>query len=321
METDNLRSFLKLINSSVTSETPTWIRGHCPLSPWKHHKGTDNKPSFGIRLSDSFYKCFSCDSSGDTTQLINELKNLNKSQPHQGYDLDTAEKLLNNITDTVTVNNFIEVDYCNIVPEVKPFSEDYIQQFIPTYEHPYLTKRGIQKEVARDLDIRYDFSKKRICFPIYDYSKKLVGLHGRDITGNSNLPYLIYRDNGKSNLVVWYGEHWLDFDKPIVLTESVFDLAKIYHCYKNVACSLTASLSKHKIDRIQGAEKYITFFDSGDAANKARAKLDKYLKGEIIHIVPSPEEDDAGNMEISAINDAIKHAIGELDYGSIFKDW
>ncbi len=44
-----------------------WVTTRCPLAPWKHVKGYDAKPSFGISVKPdrkSGYHCFGCKSKG-----------------------------------------------------------------------------------------------------------------------------------------------------------------------------------------------------------------------------------------------------------------
>ena len=73
------------------------------------------------------------------------------------------------------------------------------------------------------LDLRYDPIERRVCFPIRDFTGALVGLHGRAIDKDTTLKYRMYTVYKQKNPMIWYGEHWVDFDKPVLLVESVFD--------------------------------------------------------------------------------------------------
>lgn len=54
-----------------------WLSICCPLS-WRHEKGHDSNPSFGMRIDAktpaSRCHCFSCNYSGDQMDLVFELK-------------------------------------------------------------------------------------------------------------------------------------------------------------------------------------------------------------------------------------------------------
>lgn len=317
MKLDKIRQFLKTLNSEVDDYSDAWAKARCPLAPWTHEHGSDSKPSFGITITggDSFYNCFSCSSSGDLPDLVHKIRHHKAKDDKFGYDIVAASLILTN-NEHVQVPDeagFIEVDYSKpVCRKVTPFASNFLDKFLSARGHPYLTKRGISREVSDELGLLFDVQQQRICFPVYSSAGLLMGLHGRDVTGRSSLPYLVYKDDEVSNLIVWYGEHWCDFDKPVVLTESVFDLAKIYHVYKNVMCSLSASLSKPKIERLNTGTEFITFYDNGKAADTARDKLERYLNGHVFHIVPSAEEGDAGAMDIAEIKHAIDFALQEV---------
>lgn len=317
MKLEKIRQLLKTLNSELDDYSEAWAKSRCPLAPWTHDQGTDSKPSFGISISaaDSMYNCFSCGNSGDLPDLVHEIRHHLAKEHKHGYDITAASLILTNNEHLQVQDDsgLIEVDHSNpVYNKVVPFASNFLGKFLSAKGHPYLKKRGISKEVVDELGLLFDVKQQRVCFPIYDSNSDLVGVHGRDVTGRSYLPYLVYKDDEISNLIVWCGESWVDFDKPVVLTESVFDLAKIYHVYKNVMCSLSASLSKPKIERINAGTEYITFYDYGKAADLARDKLDKYLNGHVFHIIPDESEGDAGDMDIAKIKDAIDFALQEV---------
>jgi 5S rRNA maturation endonuclease (ribonuclease M5) len=190
------------------------------------------------------------------------------------------------------------------------FPEAWLKTFKIATHFPeamaYLISRGIDYKMVMELDIRYDPTQHRVCFPFRNYKGELMGLQGRDINKVTSLRYFQYPYHQKHNLHVWMGESTLDLDQPVVLTEGPHDFARIYKHYKNVACSFTSGLSVEKIKRIADATSIITLYDFGAGGNAARAKLKKVLPNvPMEHIVPTEEQDDAGNMTSAELRDAL----------------
>lgn len=58
-----------------------WLTFRCPLAIWKHEKGTDKNPSFGIKNTpgpSSRVHCFSCNYSGDLEKFMLVLRHYSK---------------------------------------------------------------------------------------------------------------------------------------------------------------------------------------------------------------------------------------------------
>ncbi len=75
MNREQVIQFLNLLGADNMVEAGVWVRSSCPLAPKWHVKGTDENPSFGIRIDpsgESFYHCFTC-GSGTLTSLLSKL--------------------------------------------------------------------------------------------------------------------------------------------------------------------------------------------------------------------------------------------------------
>lgn len=287
-----------------------WVIAKCPFAPFKHKNGVDNTASFGVKISEglSMYNCFSCNSHGDLHDMLIDLRVLGANAA-QGYQLGKALQLIANEVDD---SELVIPDYSETGPNVPDpdieFSEQWLSSFQTFDKYPkavqYLLGRGIPMETAKKLDLRFDTYRQRICFPIRNWTKKLVGFHGRDITGQHALRYYAYKYNEKFNKLVWLGEEHLNLDLPVVVCESVFDYAKIIQVYENVCCSLSSGLSDLKCRRISNAMDVISFYDWGTGGDTARDKLDKSLKqSAVTHIIPEEEEKDPGAMPIELIRE------------------
>lgn len=288
-----------------------WVQAPCPLAPWTHAKGIDKHPSFGVRVQPglSLCKCFACDWTGDQAKLLFELKYRVKGFTH---DID-FKKANDMIVDALqNIPTLVSTMLGQPAPEKKlvEFPQSLIEAMEPAYDwttqivHPYLEMRGVPYGVAESLNILWHDDWGRIVFPVRDNSTKLVGLHGRSVF-NQDPKYLIYTYKGQSNLQIWYGEQWVDMDRPVVVAESVFDLARIYQVYRNVVSPLTASLSKTKVHRIAQAREIVTLFDADAAGEKARYRMQEWLpKSALIHLTPSPWKD-PGDMPVPVVEELL----------------
>lgn len=277
-----------------------WVVAHCPFAAWTHSKGTDNSASFAIKHSNdkpSHYNCFSCMEHGDLMDLLLELKRNNVPA-----DYKRALPLITTEEDSIELDiPDYEDEESTVVEKVVVWDEKFLQSFVPAFKSKdamtYLRGRGVPNKVIEQLDLRWDSKLKRVCFPIRNWKGGLVGLHGRDVTNQSPLPYFVYKYKGACNKIVWYGESWIDPDEPVVLVESVFDLASVYRVYRNVLCSLTCGVSVPKIQRVSAISEFVTLYDYGEGGDRARAKLAKGLKqSTITHLSPTEDEDDPGAM-------------------------
>jgi hypothetical protein len=274
---------------------------NCPFGPWRHPGGKSNPHAFGLeRGAGKHATCWSCGWSSDVDWMVDFLYNKERMSP-SGIERDwkTAFHLVSWVKkeDPLLDVDGPSLDEMVLEPPkvLVPFPEQLCSGLEPAYcdgqVHPYLATRGVDYETAEFLDLRYDVWRKRVVFPTRGFDGVLYGLHGRDVTGTSDLPYLAYKADGQSNDQVWLGEHWLDDTKPVLLVESVFDLAACLPFFKNVATPRHSSISKAALERIAGFPAYYTLFDNDKAGNLARAKVAS-MKGAIVtHLTCAPYND------------------------------
>lgn len=305
MNRPNLVKFLEALGSKIKGGD-SWVVSSCVFAPWRHTNGTDNTPSFGGKVKnngESFFHCFTCQNKGTAYDLVLKIKALSKKTGHN-CDLKTAMQLA-----MVEEEDEVE-DFATYEEEMEKkskvfheFSTWWLESFPVGYQHPYLKERGIPEKVAKELGVRFDFAKQRICFPYYDFNGRLAGMYGRAVDLTNPVRYYSYDFYGDHNPVVWMGENHVDLDEPVILTEGSFDYAKIYQGNQNVAAGLTTSIPDIKFKRLRDATKIVTFFDFGTGGNVARGKVDKYFKNicSVEHILLTEEEGDAGNLDVTLI--------------------
>jgi len=309
---------VKLLYSLLGSSPPTirgdWIVGNCAFAKFRHSSGKDSNPSFGIKLEASGvprFHCFSCNSSGDILDLAMELSTLYKGVKTT-LPLKGIMELCTGAVDDVVLTESSVPDYTLAVKTPKidyDFPEWWLDRFSKVLESElacaYLETREITVAVAEELDLRWDDSQRRVCFPYRNLEGLLVGMNGRAISNTAKLRYFQYSYESNTNVHVWYGEDTMNLDTPLVVTESVFDAASIKRVYSNVVAAFSCSFSKEKALKLGDALEIITLFDTGKGGDIARANMKKYLPKVVTHqLIPSA--DDAGDMTEDAVRDMLE---------------
>jgi DNA primase len=286
MNRQHIEKFLPLLKSNVCEHQTRegWVIASCPFAKTRHSHGVDKHPSFGVKIEPhglSNFHCFSCGSSGDLMDIIITLKQEQKYQL-DGYKIAKALEMLavedeEDMLDIMAFDDEIKEQK----KQIYVFSDKFVNSFQSVIHFPegvaYLKERGLTDKIINDIDVRYDSSLDRVVFPIKDWNGDVVGMHGRHIYGQYHNPYYVYKEKGRCNPVVWYGEDKINPNEPVILVESVFDRLRIYKHYPNVICSLSAGIGKNKVERISVLNPIITIADSGKGGIAWLKALKKYL--------------------------------------------
>ncbi len=309
MNRDQIKTFLTLVGTSATDEQGPWVNARCPFAPWRHEKGTDNNPSFGLKESQGSSRayCFSCGFHGEAADVVLELRGyLGQTPKGSKYDLKTAMAMAMVEGGGSLLPSIILDDASLPKDHTKPlmaFPEALIKKWPDAWDvhdaREYLKSRYVPKTVSDRLDLRWDANERRICFLRRDFHGVLYGIHGRAVDKSVKMKYRMYRWDTHTNSRVWFGEDHVDFDKPVVFAESVFDLASLFRVYRNVVTPLSATVPVAKLERMADAYFIITVFDADLAGNRAREKVDSVMGSHrhIRHII-LPQGTDAGNLTI-----------------------
>lgn len=322
MNKDQTKAFLKALNATIPSVQGRtgWVLASCPLGPWRHEGGVDKNPSFGIRITpgDADCHCFSCDYHGKMSDLATTLSLRYKAQPRgPAPDFKTAFALLEGTESDLEFDfdapDVEEALFAKKKADLHPFAEKWLATFPRALDIPfardYLQERGVSDEVATFLDLRADTTRERVCFPVRDFKGTLMGLHGRNRPGIEPR-YHMYLFKGQKNQVVWLGESWVDFSKPVVFVEGPFDLAAVLPVYPNVVSPLFASPGVDKLRRMQGALEIFTLYDHGTGGSKGRQKVSSFFrKGQLVtHLMPPPHRKDPGECTPHELLDLFEQA-------------
>jgi len=311
MNLDQVRQFALAVGTRVESVSGEWASMRCPLSPWTHDSGKDSHPSCAISYGDnieSIFNCFTCES-GDLLQMVQLLQGHGAQQPK--YDLKAAMKMWATEESQDLVLTFTEGNQRYAVEADVVWPEMVLAGFMRACKVPmamdYLHDRKVSQKLADDLDIRWDLSRRAVCFPVRNWSGALVGLRGRYTQPGDGPRYHDYGHKGQRNKLPWYGESTIDLDKTVLMVESVFDYTSVRRVYKNVIAPLSVGISKSKARRLRDAPDVVTLFDCGQGGDKGRSKIAKHLPGtQFTHLLPTGGADDPGDMTKKQLKKLLK---------------
>lgn len=306
MDSQQIVSLLAHLKAKNVAASGPWVRSSCVLAPWNHDSGKDSSPSFAIRIDQnktSYFNCFVC-KHGKLADLLLELQH---HKAHLlGYDLAAAWKLVHADEEhklALKIKDWGESTATQSEDLVMPdWWLDSFQHAWPVpYAREYLEKRQVTKEVHDELDIRWDRSKLTVCFPIRNGSGELVSMRGRRIDPSPGTPsYHVYKFYGQQAGGCWLGEHNVNYDKPVLMVESVFDYTSVKRVYANVVAPLSVGINAARMKRVSKCTEVVTYFDQGVGGDKARQIVSKHLGSALItHIIPKAK--DPGELSEEAI--------------------
>jgi len=297
------------------SQTKGWLTVYCPYAEYRHESGKDRNPSCGIKIKErgvSNFFCFSCSSAGELYDMAFELKQLSGNAPE--YDFKTAFKLCNE--EEESANDLVlpgEEQEEESDEHLHYFSEEVLDSYPDCWKaedaNTYCQSRLVSVWVQKELGLKFDPVERRVLFPVRTFEGYLVGMHGRAIDKGIQPVYRMYQYQKHTNAGVWYGEHLVNLDEPLVVVESVFDLVRVYSMHKNVIAALSASVNKKKIQRLQDAMFLYLMLDNDVAGRRAAQKIRDNLPGVYKRTIFIPDRyKDPGEMLPEQIRAALKQA-------------
>lgn len=233
MERASIKELLRelLPQNAPMKDLGEWVSVPCPLAPWTHDKGTDENPSFGVKVNDhdhSVFNCLTCQRKGTLPYLL-KLMTRYSGEDYQGLmqDTETEEFIGGELPD------YEDRRRANSVNEQlgKPVSDDYLDIYDTAYDHWYLKDRGIGPKTAEALDLRVDpdnHGEERILFPVHAPNGDFHGYTGRSVSPDAHLRVRDYFGLQKRMLLL--GAEYIDpkVDTCVLVTEGLFDFAKLF---------------------------------------------------------------------------------------------
>ena len=292
-----------------------WIVSECPFGAWRHATGKSGNDKFGVRLESGvpFVNCWSCSYHGDAADALLELRHLEKTKPSGNpRNFAAAQALIEKAGDEFELDldsPSIE-EVLNSKTLMHEFPQQWLETFKPAWQHKtgrgYLEYREVPIEVAEALDLRFDTTETRVCFPVRDFKSRLMGLHGRAVNAGVEPRYRMIQHQGHTNPLVWLGESWVDVDKPVLVVEGPFDVASAVRVYRNTVSPLFANPSFEKIGRMGDALEIFTLLDRGNAGDLGRARFAKSLPGsKVVNLIPPEGIKDPGACTVEQLQDIL----------------
>lgn len=314
---------LEHLGSVVGKTSRGYVHASCPLAKYRHEGGVDKNPSFGVVYSsgeaqktEGHAHCFSCQYSGDIREIASML--------YAYGDLEVADlEAVMGLLDKIVTGHLPLSLSAHTADDPFP-DDDWLGSFpIVAAQHTpaveYLNARGINSRLVKQFGIRFDGARYRVCFPLYDRAQRFRGLIGRTLIPDpEGLRYFYYPYKGNAPRgFTWFNENNLDFSKPVVVVEGVFDALKVWQTYKNVTAALSISFRHPGLGWHTGVGRWVSMFDVGKGGQLARGRLQDLAApgAKVWHLPPPPGRDDPGD----STPDEIKLQLETLKVDKPFK--
>lgn len=270
---EQLQSELRKRGSPLISKTK-YSNGYLLICCPYHKNGLENNPSAQFREDDGLFYCHACKETHSLPDVITHCLHEN------GW----------NWLRSTFLNYEVEERDLGLDLDRKPKKVVEKPQFVPKEElnkyrfiHPYITNRGISKEIIRKFDVGYDPSKDCITFPNKDINGNIVFIATRSVSQKVfRYPYGVKKPI--------YGLYEIEREKKkgitineIYIVESMIDALSIWSWGK-YAVALNGTGAKHQYLDLNSypCREYILATDNDEAGKEARDNLRKNLSHKII---------------------------------------
>lgn len=252
MNEPNLRALLRDLRIPIIHKNGKgWAVCACPFAPFQHELGIDRNPSFFVRINPTGYSgfnCYSCHEKGNLHKLITKLAYYRD----EDYDSLVIRALRKEIPDRF---DEWEEHRGAVLEAMDPLDVElhyrmYASAWDDKEARSYLKRREISREACDTLQLRFDPDSKRIMFPVRDFEGGLYGFSGRTILPTNDRRPKVRDYAGLKKERCLLGENLIDPDKPMLLVEGLFALARMVAIgarkYVNPVASMGSVLSAHQ---------------------------------------------------------------------------
>lgn len=275
MQREEVHAFVDILLgvNAERKDVGNWVSIPCPFARWTHERGTDNKPSAGISVTEpgehSIFNCFTCgqETRGPLARMLSLLED---------YSGDSYSDLKDSIYDDEEFSGFLP-DWGSrrrrTIVDRTEVNDDYLELYSPAYGHWYLEQRGITDDTVGRLGLLVDDADsrgdERILFPVRHRDGVLAGITGR-ATDDTVEPKV--RDyHGLKKEQVLLGLHTIaNVSEYIVIVEGLFDYAVMqqygYAAVATMFAGMTDTQSRLLIDL---GIPIVLFYDNDMAGRRA----------------------------------------------------
>lgn len=269
-----VRELLKVRSSAVVVRSNGWVNIPCPLAKWRHQKGTDNSPSFGIKINDtdvSICHCYTCKYRRPISGLLEDYSGYTGIDLEAEIELAKDGEFLNG-----TLRDWEEDPYEDVDERYNP--EDAIDEgewdiYDSAVGHPYLVEREIDDETAEELHLMVDpedsEGEERILFPVWCLDGNVYGMTGRATDPDARLRVRDYQGLKKRLFLLGLGRVTIKWER-VILVEGLFDVARLVQYGQPVLGVMGSTLTDAQADwLIELGLPVYTMFDRDDAGQAA----------------------------------------------------
>ncbi len=238
----------------------------CPFP--NHH---DSSPSFSIKRSENYFKCFGCEESGDIIRLVELLFDLTP--------IEAANKLASDF------NIAVERESTTALPTRKPkavakpieCNASQIKEYIMRCAEDvaltdYFTKRGLTQQTIKRFNLGYDKAKDVVVMP---YNRQLTYYSTRSTTNKA-----FYKPNSDvaGNEPLFNGNA-LNGKQPVFVVESPLCAMSIAQCGAQAValCGVHAIKLIEALKESQFEQPLILSLDNDNAGQEGCKKLSHEL--------------------------------------------
>lgn len=258
MTQEELNEIFSLMGTRLTGNGQNQ-KASCPLAPWTHGSGKDDNPSMSVKNMGEgsvVYMCFTCHDKGHIKNLAWKFGDLSKDY--------SAYEYVRRLFDRSDFDPWAQVakqPYGQYYKKVAWLSQQHQKKADPRITEEQLKEwlkqvpkyafdRGLTKKEILKYEIGYDSKERRMIIPIRDHKKVLMGVSGRDVTGEQKPKYKHYPGLKKEKVL--YGEQWLDPQiSHACLVEGFLDVWRLRRLgKKNVFASMGTTLSTDQIRKL-----------------------------------------------------------------------
>ena len=286
---------------------PRWLcRRVRPFARYKHKDGTDNHPSFSVKVEEfgqSCYHCFTCGSKGLFSFMLKDLEGLGMIIPDGLIArIRGAEKSSVSVSGVSLMNAFgPDMERKIARKEHTVWDESEIAPFMHKTCKYILSRLTLPPELSiltvKAFEIEYDVDRNRVVFPVRKKDGKLVGAMTRLISGSGPkyFPLMPFHKSlflyGENKLVDSNNPTFLETmgsdmpaNKGVIVVEGNFDVPRIYEfgydC--NVVGLMTAVMSAAQAATLRGVNRPVYMMQDWDIAGiRGRDSCIKHLHGQV----------------------------------------
>lgn len=323
MDANQAEVFLALLGCEKIHRRSGWVNGTCPFSRYKHSRGRDDHPSFGISIDpngSSNYRCQACGVHGALIPMLWKMEDLGIHRydllPYLlKYNQFDVEKFADDPKPrgaiSARVAQFDGAGYFGLPdkpPQPKPRDEkkqsevpeavlDKMRELIPDDVRAYLeTERQLSPLTVEEWELGWHPDERRLCIPIRDADGKLVSISGRALMRSGTewtdkLPDDFkapkYLHSPFSRNVILYGMHKIVSTKRVgYLFEGFFQAIFSWQCgYDNVLGRMGTHLSGQQKDFLrQWFDKLVLVPDGDPAGYESVEQIQRELEQELNRI-------------------------------------